>query len=421
MAAAAPLVPRLPRSAWLVLAGDTLSAVGSGLTLPFFLVYLTRIRGIDVAVGGLALAMAAAVGFIASPIGGVLIDRLGARRTLMAGLAISGLGAFLVILIVEPWQAFAAATVIGVGAGIAVPAQDALLATTVSAGGRSNAFALRNATLNGGYALGAVGAAFIANLASEQSFVTLYILDGFSFLVFIPILAIALPRTVGAAPVRRAVAAGTSGAGGGYRAVLRDGVFLRYWVVIAFMVAIGFGQPGFPVFATTAGGVSASAVGIAMAANTVTVVLAQLFVLRLMARWRRTTGIVVTCALWAVGYGLTLFAGGLGGGTAAIVGFTLAMVVIALGETFLAPSQAALLNDVAPDELRGRYNGLYDLAWKTGLMVGPASAGAALSVDGSGTILFGGLVVACGIGAIGAVWLARHLPPAINLVTARND
>jgi MFS family permease len=404
-----------------VLAGDTLSAFGSGLTLPFFLVYVTRIRGVDVAVGGLALATVALVGFIASPIGGILIDRLGARRALILGLAVSGAGAFSVIAIAEPWHAFLAAIVIGTGAGIAVPAQDALLATVVATADRSNAFALRNATLNAGYALGALGAALVADLASAQSFVTLYLLDGLTYFAFVPIVAIALrtPDLPAHAP-EPDVRSEPVGQRGGYRAVLADRVFLRFWALMAFLVAIGFAQTqsGFPVYATDAGGISASAVGIAFAANTVTVVGAQLFVLRLMAGRRRTTGIVLACACWGAAWAMTLVVGGFGGGTAAVLGFTLAMVVFALGETFLAPSQAALLNDLAPDELRGRYNGLYDLAWKTGLAIGPAVAGATLSMTGGGTVLFGGLVLACAVGAVAAIRLARHLPFAVNLVGA---
>jgi hypothetical protein len=57
-----------------VLAGDTMSAVGSGLTLPFFLVYLSRVRDIDLAVAGLALSTVALAGFAGNPLGGSLTD-----------------------------------------------------------------------------------------------------------------------------------------------------------------------------------------------------------------------------------------------------------------------------------------------------------------------------------------------------------
>jgi len=38
------LLPSLPRQAWVVLGGDFISAVGSGLTLPFLFIYAHRVR-----------------------------------------------------------------------------------------------------------------------------------------------------------------------------------------------------------------------------------------------------------------------------------------------------------------------------------------------------------------------------------------
>ena len=430
MSARRPLAPRLPRDAWVVLGGDMLSAMGSGLTLPFFLVYLNRIRGIDLAIAGLALSTVALVGFVGNPLGGWLTDRVGAKGALVAGLVVATAGAFLVTLVREPWQAFASAAVVGLGAAVIWPAQDALLAVVVSVEQRSSVFAVRNATLNAGYGLGAVAAALIADLDSPPSFVTLYVLDGLTFLAFIPVLTLALPH-VGAAssPEPATATAGqtadatvTVTAAGGYRAVLKDLVFLRLWVLIALLVTVGFAQTqaGFPAYATGAGGLAASGLAIAFAANTFTVVAAQLPVLRLMEGRRRTTGIVVACFCWAAAWSVTLLAGGLSGGAVAVVVFTAALVVFALGETFLAPSQAALVNDLAPDHLRGRYNGLYSLAWTTGFALGPAVAGVVLGA-GRGGALFVGLVVGCAVAALGALVLARHLSPSVDLVAVEPE
>src|SRR3954449_13053242 len=87
------LVPRLPRAAWIVLGGDLLSALGSGMTMPFFIVYLHRVRGIDLTVASLALATIAAASFAGNVIGGSASDRFGSRRTLMLGLVSSAAGA----------------------------------------------------------------------------------------------------------------------------------------------------------------------------------------------------------------------------------------------------------------------------------------------------------------------------------------
>ncbi len=413
------LLPRLPRDAWVVLGGDTLSAVGSGLTLPFFLVYLSRIRGIDVAVAGLALSMVAVAGFAGNPVGGWLTDRVGAKRALGSGLLVAAAGAFLVVLVREPWQAFAAAAVVGFGAAVVWPAQDSLLAVVVDREERSTVFAVRNLTLNGGYGLGALLASLVADLSSPRSFEALYVVDGLTFLAFIPILWVLLPGT--STPPEVAQERAESDRASGYRAVLRDGNFLRVWALIALLVTIGFSQTlsGFPAYATSVGGIGASGLSVAFAANTFTVVVAQFPVLRLMEGRRRTTGIVLACLCWGTAWAITLLAGTVGGhGAPPVLWFSVALMVFALGETLLAPSQAALINDLAPDDLRGRYNGLYALAWTTGLAVGPAVAGATLGA-GNGTLLFGGLIAACGIAAMAAARLSRHLPAQVNLVTLR--
>ena len=157
--------------------------------------------------------------------------------------------------------------------------------------------------------------------------------------------------------------------------MLRDRAFVRVWLLIAFLVTIGFAQTlsGFPAYATLRGGIDAAGLSIAFAANTLTVVVVQFPVLRFLEGRRRTTGMVLACLCWATAWVVTLLAGINLHGAAAVLAFGGAMMVFAIGEALLAPAQAALINDLAPDDLRGRYNGLYALAWTTGLAVGPGS------------------------------------------------
>lgn len=411
------LVPPLPRTAWLVLGGDALSAVGSGLTLPFLLVYLSRIRGIEVELAGLALATVALAGFAGNPLGGWLSDRIGPRRTLIGGLLVAAAGAFSVTLVQAPWQAFAAAAVVGFGAAVIWPAQDSLLATVVSPTQRSSVFSVRHATLNAGFGVGALIGALIADLGSPASFVVLYLVDGLTFLAFVPILLVL--RDIGNV-VRAAEPSETDAAGispGNYLFVLRDRTFLRVWLLTALLITVGFSQTHavFPAFSTGTGGISASGLSIAFAANTFAVVAAQLYVLRWMVGRRRTTGMMLVSACWGLTWIVTLLGGDLGGGTLAVVVFAAAMVVFAIGETLLSPSLAPLVNDLATDELRGRYNGMYTLAWTTGFAAGPVIAGAALGAGGGRTLLVG-LAVACGLAALAAWRLGKHLRPAANTV-----
>jgi MFS family permease len=405
------VVPELPHDAWVVLGADALSALGSGLTLPFFLIYLYHVRRIPLGLAGLAVSMVAFGSVFGNLTGGMLSDRRGARNTVILGLMIAAAGAAVVTLVRQSWQAFAAAGTVGLGAGVIWPAQDALLASVVRAEQRSSVFSVRLATLNVGLGTGALLAATIVNPSSAHSFVTLYVLDGVSFLVAIPLLL-----TVPTKRLRDEHDLDVP-ASGGYRQVLKDKVFVRVWALTVLLITLGYGQlhSAFPAYATRPGGIPVSALGLAFAANTFTVVVAQLAVLKMMAGRRRTTGILAACACWAATWGLTLLAGQAGRGPRAISLFVLAMVLFALAETFLSPSLAPIVNDLAPSALRGRYNGLSTLAWTGGFLIGPAIAGFALSA-GLASSLFVALIIACSLAAAATLRLQRHLPEQANTV-----
>lgn len=91
-------------------------------------------------------------------------------------------------------------------------------------------------------------------------------------------------------------------------------------------------------------------------------------------------------------------------------------VVFGIGETFLSPSVSPLVNDLAPDALRGRYNATVNLSWQAGTIVGPLLAGTALG-HGAGRGLFLTLSLVCGLGALAALGLERIVPSSANLNT----
>lgn len=410
MRAARGFVPELPREAWVLLGGVGLSALGSGLTLPFLLVYLNQIRGIELELAALALSTVALAGLVGNPLGGWLADRLGPRNAVAGGLVVAAAGAFAVALVREPWHGFAAAAAVGLGAAIVWPAQDALLATVVLPDQRSSAFAVHHALLNAGFGVGAVGAAVLVKESSPSTFELVYVLDGVTFLAFLPIL---LTLPAGRFPGERAMG------GGGFRRALADRVFLRVWALTALLVAAGYAQyhAAFPAYATGEGGLSAGDLGVAFAANMFVVAVVQLVSLRAMRGRRRTHGLALVGVAFAAAWAVTLIAGRLGGGAAALAVFSLAMALLALGETLVPPTLPPLVNELASDELRGRYNGLSTLAWTTGFVVGPAVAGFVLAA-GQPEALFLGFVGCCGLVALGALRLERRLPAGANLMPA---
>jgi len=90
-----------------------------------------------------------------------------------------------------------------------------------------------------------------------------------------------------------------------------------------------------------------------------------------------------------------------------------ALIIFGSGETLLSPSLVALVNDLAPERLRGRYNAVFNLGWQIGPIAAPILSGSALA-SGLGGALFVALAGICGAAALFAVWLERFVTPAIN-------
>ena len=410
-AARGRLIPQLPRAAKIILIGDAVSALGVGMSMPFMLIYIHQIRGIDMATAGLVLSALALASFVGNPLGGWLSDPLGPRVTLLAGTACSAAGVAAFAWVTTAPLAFLAAALLGLGNAIAWPAFDALLATVVAPQQRSAAFAVRHATLNAGIAAGAVVAGLIVDVSHPVTFQAVYLVDAATFLVFIPLLLL----------IRVPHRQSTSEHHGkpSYRTVLKDRLFLSVVGLSALLVTVGFAQyhAAFPGWAGREGGIPASALGVCFAANAATVVLLQLPVLRALSGRRRTTAISLAFAGWAIAWLLALMSGSQGSGWSALGGFVTCMVVFGVAETLLAPTLTAIVNDLAPDHLRGRYNGVSTLGWTTGFFLGPAITGFALGND-AGSALLAALTVACLLGIVWANRLGRSLPSSCNRIPA---
>jgi MFS family permease len=395
-----------------VLSADLLSAVGTGMTLPFLLIYLHTVRGLSLPVAGAAAASIAVASVAGNPLGGAGSDRVGPRVTLAAGLAVAGAGAVVLAGAHSPWQAFAGAAGSGLGVSVAWPAQDVLL-SRLEPQARSAVFGVRYATMNLGLAVGALAAATIVAAASAPAYVFLYSADAASYLLAILLLAFTGPRADG--PVsHQAESRPAEQPAGGYLTVLRDRPFRRLWLVTALLATAGLGAytAAFPVYATQVAGVGPAMLSLAYAANMAAVVGFQLVALRVLAGRRRTNALAAVAAIWAFTWGMVMVAGHTGRAFAAPLLIT-AAAVFAVGETALSPTVPAIVNDIAPEHLRGRYNAGSTLAYTTGFMFGPVITGLTIG-HGYASALLAGLTVACCLAAVLALGLARWLPASAN-------
>src|SRR5919204_6123793 len=86
------LNPQLPRPVWLLEAGGVANSLGNGIVIPFLIIYLHGVRHLGLGVSGLVVACLLGSGIVGSPLAGRVVDRIGARATLMASLVLLAAG-----------------------------------------------------------------------------------------------------------------------------------------------------------------------------------------------------------------------------------------------------------------------------------------------------------------------------------------
>jgi MFS family permease len=394
------LVPQLSRAVWALEAGGLANSLGNGIVLPFTIIYLHNVRGFGLGTAGLVVAVLGAVGLATGPLSGRLVDRAGARLTLVGALALSAIGYGCFPLVRQPWHAFVLACVAGAGNGGFAPSHSTLLAALTSREQRNAAYALQRVTDNLGFGLGGLVGGLIATTSVPSSFTVLFLLDAGTFVAFIALLGF----------VRGPHAAAAPPLGGSYRQVIRDRPFLALLAVIAVFVACAYAQLTalLPPFAKDEAGVSEAGIGLIFFVNTLVVVLAQMPVARILEGRRRMRALGLAGVIFALSWLGVLATGEWFNGVAAVAALCACVAIFALGECLHGAVQNPLIADLSPPHLLGRYMALRSLAWQLGFMAGPAAGGFALAFSPESLWLVAG--AACLAAAALAVSLEQRLP-----------
>lgn len=400
--------------------GQFLNALGNGLTLALLIVYLSTVRGIPLGVATGLLAWQAVLALLISPISGTLVDRFGPRQVLMVAVLIEAVGIYSYASVTTTTQAFLAMTVVAIGgAGIWGPSS-ALTARIVAPSDRPTAFGFGFMLLNLGLGLGGLISSTIVDLDDPSTFVRLYTFTALTYLLlFVAVLSMG---DVGRRPVLDNPSAGAAENGpptedleqedpGSWLEVLKDRNLLRFAAAGLLMLTFGYGSidAGASVFITEFVGLEARYIGVVFAANTGVIVVSQLFVLSAIKGRSRARVLAGVGVMWAgswllFGSALTI------DGWIAVGLLILAMSVFAIGETMWSPTAPALLNDLAPEHLRGRYNAFQSVLFGVSGALGPLLTGLFLSAR-LGGVWTATLAVGCLLAATIALRLRRQLTP----------
>jgi MFS family permease len=398
--------PDLPRPVWLLQIGGLLNFFGNGIVFPFLIIYLHDVRGFSLSTSGLVVAVSSAAMVVAGLLAGPLIDTVGPRPMLTIGLVMQAVGFGLFPLVREPWEAFVLIAIEGAGSAGFWPSQSTLMSRLVSDARRHTAFALQRATMNLGVGIGGVVGGLIASVDNPSSFTILFLIDAVTFLAYVVAIAF-IPdgpseRTEHSAPST-------------YRAVLRHKTFVALWTLNFVFVAAGISMFNLlPPFVRDHSGGSEREIGLFFLANTLVIVIVQLPLSHLIEGRRRMRAL----ALMPVGFAVSwLIVDGVGYWLTATTAFLVLLipaVILGVAECFHGPAHIALVADIGPPELRGRYFAVHSLSWGLAGTVGPALGGWIL--DRAPFALWPLAAAVCLVAAGGALVLDRLLPANLRRV-----
>ncbi|HZT46072.1 MAG TPA: MFS transporter [Gaiellaceae bacterium] len=395
------LVPELPRPVWALQAGGLANAVGSGLVLPFLLIYLHDTRGIPLASAGLVVGAFGLLSMAATPFAGSLVDRFGARLLLAASLVVLAAGFALLPFAHSARAAVLAVGLAGLGNGGFWPSQSTLAMTLTPRERRHEASALTRASYNLGLGIGSALGGLLLASGGGARFTLLFLADAATFVVFAAVvLSLRVPRSDAAA----------RGAGGGYRRVLADRPFVGLLLVNLLAVVAGYAvfESVLPVFARDQAGLSPRTIGLVFLANMLAVAVLQLPLAKALAGRRRLGAVALTGGLWLAAFALVPLA--------TPAAFVAAAILFAAGECLLGPAVGPLVVDLAPEELRGRYLALFTNSYALGFAAGPAAGAFALGISPRGVWV--AAAAAAGLVAVAALGLERRVPAAARRTPA---
>ncbi len=325
--------------------------------------YFHVVVGLPLTAIGLALSAATAFTMPVAFVTGVLVDRYGARRVVVASQLLQGVG-FLAYLAVGSVEALVPAALLATGGQrMFWSAYFTLVAEIAAPKERDRWYGLAGAARNIGLGVGGLLSGMLVGVGGET---------GYQFLVLANALSFLLAAGLTGAKVREPRRVATRAAGGtGYGTLLRDRPFLgliaanTVFALCSIMLGVGL-----PVYAREALGAPPWVIGALFALNTALLALAQTLIVRFIEAYRRTRMMLFAGLVWCAWS--VLMAAALAVPPPAVVAYLFAYTVVyTLAELVHAPVSNALAAAASPEPLRGRYLAAFQFSFTVATILAP--------------------------------------------------
>jgi MFS family permease len=384
---------RFPSGIWLMMGLDTLLTIGWSSASPFLALYLYNVRGLSMSLVGMIFLVGGLMTGATNLLGGMLSDRFGRRRLLIAIAAISTLFSLLLALLIGMSAPILLIIAFFIATrsinGTIGPTTGAIVADLSPRDRLAESYAVVRIGGNLGFAIGpAIGGYLIG-------FVSYGWLFSISAVVSLAVTALVyffLRETYRGSKAQVNLRSTL--------AVAKDRSFL-FFVIVSILLVLSIGHLGttLSVFTVDRLGFTTAQYGLLLTLNGLIVVVLQYPVTRIVERFTKAKGLIIGSLFYVAGYSLLGW----------IAGFNWAILVIILitaGEVTLTPISSAVVAESAPADKRGRYMGFFTLGQTVGFALSPLFGGVLLDNFPTESRLLWGIIGSVGIvSAVGfAVW-----------------
>jgi len=387
---------------WTLVAGTFVNRLAT-FVATFLGLYLVGQRGFAPDAAGRIVALYGAGVWVAGPLGGTLADAIGRRATMLLSFALGSLAVGAIGFVRDPALLAPIAFLAAVTSELYRPAMAAAIADLVPPGDRPRAWAIAYWAMNLGWTFGLA----LGGVLAARSFTVLFLADAATTLVFAAVVARRVPET--RPPGTRA-----HSPLGGLARVFTDVHFVIFLILnLSGLVVFVQFQLAVPVD-MNAHGVGPGTFAALLALNGLGVVLLQPLAGPALARWDGGRLLAASALLIGAGFGANALAGALPPLPVYLAGVAL----WTMGEVVGFPAAAAIVADLAPAELRGRYQGVFSMSWGAAFTLAAILGGEVLT-------RYGGRALWVTCFAIGAAVAVGHLlaaaPRARRLAALRAD
>lgn len=400
-------LPRLGSHRALVLA-LAVDALGSGLSGPLLLVYLTRVAGLGVAAAGVLLGAGAVVALAVPAVVARVARHTSAKRIVIVAQLVQAVGVGCLLVSGVPVLLAIGAALVAVGQRTfwsSVFSVIADVADGAEPADQSRWFAVPSMMQYAGVAIGALVAGALLAIPAGWPLTVALVANGVSF-VFSAIVLLLERAHVQAAPVEQVGA--PLWRDRRYLALILGNTLL---VVPSMMLGIGL-----PLYVTTTLHAPGWIIGPLLALVTVIAATCQGWGIRLLRRRERATAMVLAGGCWAV-WGIGTAAVDLLHGTVVIAGLFVFVLIYAAAEVLHAPASMEVASSLAPASARPAYLSWFQFSFAIAAIVSPTVFGITSAawaplpwLIAAGSAVVGALVIA---GIAKSVRRERLSPPTL--------